>query len=406
MNQFNDINPPKWPLKFLRFFVKQQYLEEIEGDMEEIFRDNVEQLSSRQARRIYTWEMLKLLRPVLLKNVERIPAFNQYPMFKNYFKVSIRGLMKNPLNSSINIVGLSIAIGIFIFAYAFTRWTFTTDQFHVHKNEVYLITFFADRDGTAQQFGTTPRPLGEMIREDFAHIKKVCRVEDKNVVVKYGDNVFHERIRYTDPEFLEMFTFPLKWGTPSSLADVNSIILSEEMSIKYFGEENPIGQSILVKFDKDRSKAFKISGVAKAFPKARTIDFGFLINFENFRTSHPGYNFHDWNALVNATLIQVDDTSNIPSIKQGMEKYRKLQNEAAQEDWAISAFDFEPLITLHERADDIKNDISRGSSANYKTVIWLSGICLFMLALACFNYINIAIVSAAKRLKEIVCENQ
>lgn len=400
MSHPGNISPPAWPLKLLRFFVKKEYLEEIEGDMEEVFRDNVDQLSLRQAKRMYTWEMLRLLRPVLLKNFE-VLQLNQYGMFKNYFKVSIRGLMKNPLNSFINIVGLSVAIGISIFAYGFARWTYSTDQFHEHKNEVYLVTFFAERDGTAQQYGTTPGPLGEMFREDFAHIQKVCRIEDGNVVMKYGDNVFHERIRYADPEFLEMFTFPLKWGTSGSLADMNSIILSEDMSTKYFGEENPIGQSILVKFDKDRSKAFKITGVASAFPKASTIGFGFLINLENLRTSDTGYDFHDWKTFVNATFIQVDNPSSMKSIKQGMEKYRKMQNEAVQEDWAISSFGFEPLATLHEKSDDIRDDISHSSSGNYKTIIWLIVIGLFMLALACFNYINIAIVSAAKRLKEI-----
>ncbi len=153
----------------------------------------------------------------------------------------------------------------------FARWTYSTDQFHEHKNEVFLVTFFADREGSPQQYGTTPRPLGEMLKSDLAHVKKVCRVEDRNVVVKYEDNVFHERIRYTDPEFLEMFTFPLKWGTSSSLQDVNSIILSEPMSIKYFGDQNPVGLSMLVKFDDQRSKAFKIAGVAKEFPEALTI---------------------------------------------------------------------------------------------------------------------------------------
>src|SRR5687768_3521541 len=194
-------------------------------------------------------------------------------MSRNYFKVALRGLMKSPLNSFINIFGLSIGISLCIFAYAFARWTYSTDQFHEHKNSVYLVTFFADREGTAQQYGLTPRPLGEMLRADFAHIEKVCRIEDRSVVVKYGEHIFHERVRYVDPEFLEMFTFPLKWGTPTSLADVNSIILSQAMSTKYFGDENPIGRDILIKFDQERSKAFKITGVAKDFPKARTISF-------------------------------------------------------------------------------------------------------------------------------------
>jgi putative ABC transport system permease protein len=400
-NHVNSIGPPKWPLRFLRFFVKKEYLEEIEGDMEEIFMENLERFSPRKAKRIYTWEMVKLLRPVLIKNLEFLQHLNQHAMFKNYFKVSIRGLMKNPLNSFINVFGLAVAIGICVFAYGFARYTLKIDQFHEHKHEVYLVTFLADRDGTLRQHGKTPRPLGEMLRQDFAHIKKVCRIEDRNVVMRFEDKVFHERVRFTDAEFLDMFTFPLKWGTTNSLKDANSIILSEAMSIKYFGDENPIGQSIQMIFDKDRSKAFKVTGVAKEFPKSRTISFDFLINFENLRTSYPNYDFHDWNAFVNATLIQVDNPGDILTIEKGMEKYKTIQNKAAEKDWAISDFAFEPLATLNERSEYIQDDISRSSKTHYISIMFMAGIAFFMLVLACFNYINIAIVTAAKRLKEI-----
>jgi ABC-type antimicrobial peptide transport system permease subunit len=401
MRPNQNIHPPQWPLKLLRFFVKKEYLEEIEGDMEEIFFDNVERLSPKKARRIYSWEMVKLLRPVLMKNLGVLERINQYSMFKNYFKVSLRGLMKNPVNSFINVFGLAVAIGLCVFGYAFARWTFSTDQFHEKKNSVYLTTFFANRDGADQQYGTTPRPLGEMLREDFAQIKNVCRVEDRSVVIKYEDNVFHERVRYVDAEFLSMFTFPLKWGTAKSLEDVNSIILSEPMSIKYFGDENPIGQNILMIYGKDQSKAFKVAGVAAEFPKARTISFDFVINFENFRTTDATYDFHDWNSFVNATLIQVDNPADLISIKAKMEKYKSLQNKAAKEDWAISSFAFEPLATLHERSEYIKDDISRSSKSNYVSIVFIVCIAILMLVLACSNYINIAIATAAKRLKEI-----
>ncbi len=395
------IHPPQWPLKFLRFFVKEEYLEEIEGDMEEVFRENLEQHSLRKAQRLYWMEMVKLLRLSLVKNVKFLQRLNQYGMFKNYFKVSMRGLLKNPMNSSINIVGLSVSIGFCIFVYAFARWTYSTDQFHENKHNVYLTTFFANRDGSEQQFGRTPRPLAEMLRTDFPQLESVCRVEDRAVVIKREDNVFHERIRLADPEFLTMFTFPLKWGSAASLKDVNSIILNEDVAVKYFGEENPIGQMLLVKFDKDRSKEFKVTGVAKEFPKALTIKFDFLINFENFRTSESDYDFHDWNALVNATLIQVKRPEDIQSIAEGMDKYRTIQNKAVQKDWAITSFGFEPLATLHEQSEYIRDDISRSSKNNYSSVMYMIFIGSFMLALACFNFINIAIASAAKRLKEI-----
>lgn len=402
MKANESVQPPQWPLKFLRFFLKEKYVEEIEGDMEEIFRENAELCSVSKAKRLYAWEMLKLLRPNLTKNLEFFQHVNQLPMFKNYFKVSVRGLMRSPLNSFINLFGLAAAISFCVFAYAFARWTYNRDQFHENKNVVFLTTFYTIREGTQQQYGQTPRPLGELLKQDFPQVKKVCRVEDRSAIVKHLDNVFNERIRYTDPDFLEMFTFPLKWGTSSSLTDVNSIILSEPMSIKYFGDENPIGQSILVKFDKDRSKEFKITGVAQAFPNSRSLDFNFLINVENLRTSELNYDYHDWATFLNATLIQVTEPADIKIIESGMEKYKRLQNEAVTQDWAISSFAFEPLATVHLKTDKIRDDIFRdGSASNVTSIGFLSVVCLLMLVLACFNYINMAIVSAAKRLKEL-----
>ncbi len=398
MIQTNEISPPKWPVKFLRFFIRKEYLEEIEGDMEELFFDNAERLSLGKAKRMYTWEMLKLLRPILIKNVNGFQRINEYSMFKNYFKTSFRSLMKNPMSSFINVFGLSVAIGICLLVYTFLEYDRSIDKFHEHKNEVYLATFYADRDGTLQRYGTSPRPLGEMLKHDFDQIKKTCRVEDRSVVMKQGDNVFHEQVRYVDVEFLEMFTFPLKWGSASSLSDLNSIILSEEMSIKYFGSENPIGRDMLVIFGDQTKKAFTVTGVAATFPKARVIDFNFLINYKNVRVADPQYDVNDWKEFLNATLIQVNNPSELKAIERGMEKYKTLQNEV-QHDWAISSFVFEPLSTLYEHSSNIKNCISQDYNAEGR--IGMPIIAIFMLALACFNYINIAIVSAAKRLKEI-----
>jgi len=318
-------------------------------------------------------------------------------MFKNYLKTSLRSLLKNPLSSFINLFGLAVAIGICMVVYSFMEFDYTVDDFHENKHEVYLTTFNVDRDGTDRQLGLSPTPLGAMLRKDFTHIEKVCRVEDFGAVMKYEDKVFNENVRYADPEFLEMFTFPLKWGQPSSLAEMSSIIFSEEMSIKYFGKENPVGKNILLKFG-DIGKTFTISGVAEPFPLAHAIEFDFLVNFENLHTTHPDYDLNNWRGFVNATLIQVERPSDLEVIEKGMEKYKKLQN-TVREDWAISSFEFIKLADLHNRSGDISSDISSGVEDEARLILPIIG--LFMLLLACFNYINIAIVSAAKRLKEI-----
>lgn len=319
-------------------------------------------------------------------------------MLNNYFKTSLRSMMKNPTSSFINVFGLAVAIGICLVVYIFYKFDYSLDQFHEHKDKVYVATHFVNRDGVKDQYGTTPLPLGDMIRQDFANVQSVCRVKDQNVVVKFEDQVFHERVRHVDPAFLDMFTFPLKWGFKTSLKDINSIILSEEMSIKYFGEDNPLGESISVIFDKGKRKTFEITGVAEKFPKAHIIDFDFLVHFENFQVSNSKLSSTDWKETVNATLVQVEDPSELSFIQQKMDNYRALQN-VADKNWPISSFEFISIADLHLKSANIKNGIS--NDYNVEARLGLPIIGIFMLILACFNYINIAIVSAAKRLHEI-----
>lgn len=319
-------------------------------------------------------------------------------MLNNYFKTTLRSMMKNPLSSFINVFGLAVAIGACMVTYAFIDFDLGIDRFHENKDEIFLTTYNVNREGKIERYGNAPAPLAAMLKNDLSNIKNVTRVHDGNAVVKYGDNVFHENLRYVDPAFLEMFSFPLKWGVASSLNDVNSIILSEEMSMKYFGEENPVGKELKVILGKGISKVFKIAGVAQKFPKARIIDFTFLTNIENMNIFYPSFDFHDWKKQVDATFIQVKNPSDIATLRGRMGKYKDFQNEV-ESDWPISSFGFISLHDLHLASDEIKNDISYDASDEGR--VGLPIITGFILALACFNYLNIAIVSAAKRLKEI-----
>lgn len=402
MKTFTPAHPPQWPLKFLRFFLREEYIEEIEGDMEELFHDYLERFSPSKARRLYTLEVLKLIRPNLLKNAALFRRGSPLPMFQNYVKVSARGLVKQPLNSFINVFGLAAAISICVFAYGFARWTFNRDQFHQNKDVVFLVTSFADQEGYLQQYGTTPRPLAEQLKQDFSQIRSICRIEDRPVIIKAGDNLFHERVRFTDPAFLQVFTFPLKWGISSGLNDLNSIILSEPMSEKYFGTENPVGQDLLVRLDKNHAKLFRVVGVAERFPSARSLDFNFLVHLDNLKTLDPGYEAGDWAKSTQATLVQVGNPQDVTAIREQMGRYTDLQNQAAADGVHIRSFQFEALATLHLRSGKIRDSVFRGGSdENIVSIVFLSAICLLMLALACFNYINIAIATAVRRLKEL-----
>lgn len=336
-----------------------------------------------------------------ITNIMRKPTIKTLlfrAMINNYFKSFSRNMLKHPLTSIINVLGLAVAIGICLVVYLFYDWDKSLDQFHEHKNEVYLTTFFVNREGTEQQYGTSPAPMGKMMTQDFPQIEKMCRIVDAGAVVKYEENVFNERIRYVDPAFLDVFTFPLKWGMANSLKDANSIVLSEEVAKKYFKDENPVGQNMLIKFSETTSKTFRVGGVAKAFPDHHIIDFDMLINFDNIKIAKPDFEMNDWEEMVAATLIKVGSAEEMKEVRKGVKKYLDLQH-AANSEWPISSFEFVKLADLHFEASHIRNSISH--DYNGEARLGMPIIALFMVVMACLNYINISITSAVKRLKEI-----
>lgn len=322
-------------------------------------------------------------------------------MYKSYMKTSIRRILKHPLSSVINISGLAIAIGVFVLVYSFGFWIDNMDQHHKNKENVFLITASIDRNGETQEWGLSPRPLGETLTQDFNQISKMCRIEENQVVIKIEDQVFQQRITFTDPDYLEMFTFPLKHGVSSALKDKSSIILSHDMAKKYFGEENPIGQEFKIIFGSGEHKIFKVAGVAEKFPPSHIIDFHFLVNYENLELAVSEIDQDDWTQHVWSTLIYLEDTAHLASIESGMDKYINLQNEA-MEDWQVEEFHFEPIATLYQNSSDINKSLSsRYYETNKMSQTILTILACFMLALASVNYINISIATASKRLKEI-----
>lgn len=390
---------PKIPHAFFKWYCRPDRYEEMHGDLEEMFYEKQQTSGLWKAKLFYWLNVIRCCQPYAWR--ESSTSSSLVGVYANYYKMSFRILMKNPLSSFINIIGLSAAIAICVFVYGVAQWTASIDQFHEHKNEVYLVTFMADRDGSLKQNGNAPLPLGEMLANDFPEVEKVCRIEDVNVILKHDDDVYYEKVRVTDPTFLDMFTFPMKWGTKESLRDLNTIILTEDMSVKYFGDENPVGRDFQMIFQSGNSKQFKIGGVLEQFPRTAVIRFNFLLHFENLKTADPALNLSDWKRFIKGTLIQVSDPAKVQLMSPRMSKYKALQNEV-EHDWAISSFVFEPLAGLYQKAGSITDDISSNAYESYERGITFIGIMgMFILGLACFNYINISIASAAKRLKEI-----
>jgi putative ABC transport system permease protein len=319
-------------------------------------------------------------------------------MIRNYLKSSIRHLLKNPLASFINVFGLAAAIGTTMLAYAYLSLELTYEGQHMNKDRLFMVTSKVDRDGKADVFGIAPQPLAKVMKSDFPQVEYASRIEKRNVVVKRGDNVFHETIRMADPDYLNMFTLDLYNEKFDAIKDMSSVVIHPQIAEKYFGNENPLGQSLDFQFKGGKKVTLKVVEIANSSEMETSFGFDFLVNFELLGLVDPDYRETNWSENISAAFIMTHKPEDLAVIQEKAKQYADVVN-SAQKDWHVLDFGFEPLSTLYDHSRSIRWGISRQSDPDGQVVLVIIGI--LMLVLACLNYLNIAISSSTKRLKEI-----
>ncbi len=321
-------------------------------------------------------------------------------MIKNYLKLGLRSLAKNRLSSSINIIGLALAVGCCLVVFAFFDWSMHMDTFHHKLNNLFVVERISEKNGNQQYWGDSPAPIGPMLKSDFPQIKNIARVNYSGVVIKQGDNVFRESVSFVDNSFYNMFDFPVKWGNKQQFTDADGIVLTNDLSVKLFGKQNPVGKNINIRFNNNGHEMivnFTVKGVMEEQPIESSWHFSSLIPFSKMAAlgmDKPG----DWGESIAMTFLEADNAASLaPAINQS-KKYIQLFNAANPND-KIAAFNFQPLNTMNFHSYKVKNE--NFDSTDLAGYIMLLVIGLATLLLVYFNYMNIAIASASTRLKEI-----
>ncbi len=320
-------------------------------------------------------------------------------MLKNYFKIAYRNLLKNKLNSGINIFGLSVAIAFCIVAYLNHDYNVSFDMFHQNAEEIYRIKSVRVQNGRERMWGYTPRPLGPALAQDFPAIKNAVRMSPASVVLKFGDKIFNESALHVNPNFFAMFTFPLKYGEANALADKNKIILSEATAIKYFGATNPVGQQVTMRYRNGELRSFFVGAVTQKIPDNSSIQFDVLAAFELLVDA--GIDQPDsWSTWAYVTFVQSAERAQMSTLAPQLERYLNAHNAAVGPEWQVARFQIEPLRGMAMKARETRADILK-EAMHPAGMISPSIIAALLLLMACFNYINTAIASSSQRLKEI-----
>ena len=319
-------------------------------------------------------------------------------MLKNYLLITFRNLLKNKVFTLINIAGLGIALAVCIVAFFNHMFNYDFDRTHVNFERIYRVTCFRDMKGREQEYGLSPATLGLEVKKEIPGIEKSARLINTTSPVKEGDNIFSTEISFVDPEFLEIFTFPIILGDQKSIDKQANVLISKKMASTLFGNEFPIGKSISIVNDKNKEFTYIVGAVYKDLPENSSFRIDILTHFDNFLLMWDVKDA-DWQLWATAFFITVPDKKLISSVSQSLMNYLPVQNKA-REDFKLNRFNLVPL-----------KDVGKSSRA-----IWSSGLypslhpaalispsvmAVFILLIACFNFANTSIAIFSKRLKEI-----
>ena len=319
-------------------------------------------------------------------------------MFKNYLLVTFRNLLKNRVFTLINILGLGIALSVCIVAFFNHMFNYEFDRTHVNFDKIYRVNGIRDMEGIEHEYGVIPATLGLEAKKDIPGIGKSARIMRTGSPVKEGLNIFPTQVSYIDPEFLDIFTFPIVIGEKKSIENQANVLVSSTMAAKLFGKDYPIGKSIIIVNDKNKEFTYTVGAVFADLPQNSSFRIDILSHYDNFKLMWE-WSDSDWKNMTTAFFIQVPDKSLIPSITQSLKNYVPVQNKARL-DFRITRFS---LIPLKEVGSNSRTTWSSGlfPSLHPAAVLAPPIMALFILLIACFNFANTSIATFSKRLKEI-----
>lgn len=361
-----------------------------EGDLEEIFGYKAKNIGLRQAKQ---WYWIQAIKAVFLywHFVHR----ENFAMLGNYLKATLRNIKRHKGHSLINIIGLAVGLTCSFLIMIYIQYELSFDRYHENENEIYRIVMFQKGNklrGT-EWFNSTPGTLKTAVPEAFSEVLKSTRAAPDEGIINHNGNLIRETgFRYADPEFLEIFSFPLLFGNQqTALSEPFSLLLTEEMAEKYFGNENPMDKVLNIS-DHD----YKITGVLKSIPKNSHFTFDFLASFNTYNKIFNNPSFIDsWNSSSNwNTYILTVKNVNSIELEEKITDLLKKHRDNAEGD----KFHLQSLTSIHLQSK-VNGDAPNVSDIRY--VYLFSAIGLLIMLIACLNYINLTTARSAKRAKEI-----
>jgi putative ABC transport system permease protein len=297
------------------------------------------------------------------------------------------------LHSAINILGLSIAIACCLLLLLFIQNEQSYDSFHTNKDLIYRINSSSVRENTTIIQAKTQAPLAPALKAEFVEVSYSTRFLSANYTVKHQENLFTERITFTDADFIKMFSFTILQGKPEDiLRDKKTTVISKNIAAKYYKDENPIGKKLnIIRYG--ASHSFTINGIIDDPPENSSIQYDILISFEKLRELFGEDYYANWGLFSVHSYIQLTNQTDAEHVNKKIQPLVKKYTETDRTNYHL-----QPLSDIHF-ASTVQETMTPASSMTYSYI--LAGITLLILLIAGFNSMNISTVLASLRYKEV-----
>ena len=329
-------------------------------------------------------------------------------MIKNYFKIALRNLQRNKVYSFINIAGLSLGLACAMLIILYVKDELSYDRFHSNVYNIYRIVSTNYFEGKEHKDGSTGFLQGPRFAENVPGIERFVRVQQGTEDIKTGTEVQSQDLLYVDSSFFTVFTFPLIHGNPNTcLREPHSVVLSEKEAVKRFGTTEATGKIILVKTDSVFTP-YSVSAVAKNTPQNSSIQFDMLLPFKESKSdandNENWYNFFLNTFVVispNATTASVEKSMQEFYVKDASGIFKEMKEKFGLDpNLKMGSYGLQPYTDMHMSTElPAQNGLQHASNPIYSYI--LSGIALFVLLIACINFVNLTVARSVKRTKEI-----